>query len=154
VIIGVTGHRDAGQGPGELERFARFFVAHAIRAGVSEIITGMALGWDLAVAEAADWAGVPFLAAIPFPSQADRWSFKDQMRYAALVAAATRTVIASSVPGTAAYLKRDRWIVDQCDELWSLDSGRRSGTHTTVLYAEATGRKVVPLWDDWVRSRG
>ena len=154
MIIGVTGHRDAGQKPGELEQFARLFVARAIREGVSEIITGMALGWDLAVAEAADWAGVPFLAAIPFPTQAARWSDEDQRRYYAACELTSRTIIVSSVPGTAAYLKRDRWIVDHCAELWALDSGRRSGSHTTVLYAEGIGRKVVPLWSDWIRFRG
>lgn len=154
MIIGVTGHRDAGQKPGELEQFARLFVARAIRAGVSEIITGMALGWDLAVAEAADWAGVPFLAAIPFDAQALRWSLEDKERYYAACNLASRTIFVSRIPGTAAYVKRDRWIVDHCEELWALDSGRRSGSHTTVLYAEEIGRKVVPLWNDWIRFRG
>lgn len=69
MIIGVTGHRDAGQKPGELEEFARLFVARVVSNGATEIITGMARGWDLAVAEAADAIGIPFLAALPFPGQ-------------------------------------------------------------------------------------
>lgn len=153
MIIGVTGHRDAGQKPGELESFARLFVARAIRVGVSEIITGMALGWDIAVAEACDWAGVPFVAAIPFPTQAARWSVADATRYYEACDLASKTVFVGTVPGSRAYIKRDRWIVDHSDELWSLNSGRRSGSNTTVLYAHEIGRKVVPLWGDWIRHR-
>lgn len=154
MIIGVTGHRDAGQKPGELDSFARLFVVRVISRGATEIITGMALGWDIAVAEAADWAGVPFCAAIPFPGQSSRWNDADKALYDRVCALASKLVYTSSIPGTSAYLKRDRWIVDHCEELHALDSGRRSGSHTTVLYAEEIGRKVVPLWDDWVRFRG
>lgn len=151
MIIGVTGHRDAGQKPGELEQFARLFVARVVANGATEIITGMARGWDLAVAEAADAIGIPFLAALPFPGQDQHWSKAEQVRYFMALRNASRVHTISRLPLNNGYIKRDRWIVDHCDELHALDSGRPSGSHTTVLYAEEVGRKVVPLWDDWTR---
>lgn len=111
------------------------------------------MGWDIAVAEAADWAGVPFVAAIPFPGQSRHWTGEDIARYDRALTLASKLAYISTIPGTSAYIKRDRWIVDHCEELHALDSGRRSGSHTTVLYAEEIGRKVVPLWEDWVRFR-
>lgn len=153
MIIGVTGHRDAGQKPGELEQFARLSVARMIQQGATEIITGMALGFDIAIAEAADEAGIPFCAAIPFPAQARRWSEEDQVRYYRACQRASRTVFVGQLQLTVSYIKRDRWIVDHCDELWALDSGRPSGSHTTVLYGQEIGRKVVPLWELWNRFR-
>lgn len=153
MIIGVTGHRDAQQEPGELEQFARLSVARMIGQGVTEIITGMALGWDIAIAEAADEAGVPFCATIPFPAQSSRWSEEDQVRYYRACDRASRVIFVGRLELTVSYIKRDRWIVDHCEELWALDSGCPSGTHTTVLYAEEVGRKVVSLWDDWIRHQ-
>ena len=113
----------------------------------------MALGWDIAVAEAADEAGLPFCAAIPFAAQARRWSEQDQVRYYRACERASRFVMIGQLELTVSYLKRDRWIVDHCKELHALDSGRKSGSHTTVLYAEEVGRKVVPLWDEWIQFR-
>ena len=151
MIIGVTGHRDAGQKPGELEEFARLFVARVTAEGATEIITGMALGWDMAVAEAADEIGLPFCAAIPFTGQDAHWKPADRNRHWHLVRKASRYHVVCPLPLTHAYIKRDRWIVDHCAELHALDSGRPSGSHTTVLYAEEVGRKVVPLWGEWTR---
>lgn len=151
MIIGVTGHRDAGQKPGELEQFARLFVARVISNGATEIITGMAMGWDLVVAQACADLGVPFIAALPFPGQTAHWPHAEKNHYNALLHRAHNVITVGKLNLTASYHRRDRWIVDHCKELHALDSGRKSGSHTTVLYAEEVGRKVVPLWDEWTR---
>lgn len=153
MIVGVTGHRDVEQEPGELLAFARLSVALMVERGASEIITGMAQGWDLTVARAAFDLGVPYVAAVPFPGQPDRWKEVEQIEWAWAVKRAARVVTVGRLPLNVSYIKRDRWIVDQCEELWALDSGRPSGSHTTVLYADEIGRIVRSLWEPWTRFR-
>ena len=153
MIYGVTGHRAVEQEPGELLQFARLTVARMVERGCTEIITGVARGWDLKIARAACDAEVPYVAAIPFPGQADRWCDEDQKDYQRALNHAGRAVTVGLLQLNEMYLKRDRWIVDPCDELWALDSGRPSGSHTTVLYADEVGRIVRPLWEPWLRFR-
>lgn len=153
MIVGVTGHRDVVQEPGELLMFARLSVALMIERGCTEIITGMARGWDLKIAKAAMDAGLPYVAALPFPSQPNHWPKADQEDWAWCIQGASRVHVQSRLALNSAYIGRDRWIVDHCDELWALDSGRRSGTHTTVLYAQEVRRTVRPLWEPWLRFR-
>lgn len=153
MIYGVTGHRDVEQEPGELLMFARLSVAKMVERGCTEIITGMARGWDLKVARAAFDLGVPYIAALPFPDQPNAWAQADQEDWAWAIQRAARCEVIGSLPLNIFYIKRDRWIVDQSVELWALDSGRPSGSHTTVLYADEIGRTVRQLWGPWTRFR-
>lgn len=118
-----------------------------------EIITGMALGWDTAVATACRDLGVPFIAALPFRGQDAYWTAEERRDYRLLLDAAREIVVIGKAKLNRFYLLRDYWIVDNSDHMTALDSGRPSGTHTTVLYAESKGRKVEPLWDDWIAFR-
>ena len=149
MIYGVTGHRDAGQKPGELEDFARLIVARMIQTGCTEIITGMAWGWDLAVAEACAEIDLPFIAALPFPGQQARWAEADVKRFPRMLEKAHKVWYGGKLRLNENYHKRDRLIVQSSAQLWALDSGRRSGSHTTVLFAEEIGCRVIPLWDRW-----
>lgn len=158
MIFGVTGHRGVAQRPGELQQFARLSVAEMICAGASEIITGMALGWDLAVAEACVDLRVRFIAAVPFMVQADRWSPADRERWRRCITAAHHVDIGATTPrskgeAVKALYARNHWIVNQCEELWAFYSGSKGGTQHCVLYAQEVGRKVVPLWGDWLQFR-
>lgn len=153
MIVGVTGHRDVIQEPGELLMFARLSVAKMQERGATEIITGMARGWDLAVARAAHDAGVPYCAAIPFPSQPDLWGPHDQTEWAWAVQRASRQIVIGNMALDIFYEQRNCWIVNNCHELWSLWSGRSGGTAHCVLYAGQMGHTVRPLWEPWVRFR-
>lgn len=153
MIIGVTGHRDVEQEPGELLSFARLSVARMVQHGVTEIITGLARGWDLAVARAAFDAGVPYCAAIPFPAQPDLWPLSDQNEWAWAVKRASRQHVLGKLPLKHYYERRNRWIVDESEEIWSLYDGRPGGTRNCVLYANDTSRIVRPLWGPWIRFR-
>lgn len=153
MIYGVTGHRNVEQQPGELLSFAGLTVALMVERGCTEIITGMAMGWDLAVARAAYDQGVPYCAAIPFPQQPNRWPEADQIDWACAVRRASRVEVAGKLPLVDYYWDRNCWIVDNSVELWSLWDGSPGGTRHATLYAEDIGRIVRPLWEPWTRFR-
>lgn len=153
MIVGVTGHRDVEQQPGELLAFARLSVALMADRGATEIITGMARGWDLAVARAAYDLGLPYCAAVPFPSQPDLWGPHDKAEWVAAMNRASRTVVIGTLALNEFYERRNCWIVNNSDELWSLWSGRSGGTAHCVLYAQQMDRTVKPLWEPWLRFR-
>lgn len=153
MIYGVTGHRDVDAEPGELLMFAGLCVDMMIERGCSEIITGMARGWDLKVARAAADRNIPYRALVPFPGQETMWDESDRAEYDRAMHLASRIVVTGVAPLSIYYTVRDRQIVRESEELWALDSGRPSGSHNTVLYAEEMGRIVRPLWEPWLRFR-
>lgn len=151
MIVGVTGHRGVEQEPGELDRFARLFVALS---GATKIISGMALGWDMAVAKAALDLDVPLIAAVPFPQQAERWPMGEQAQWLRCLNAAEKINIGGPGYDDRLYLDRNKWIVDHSTRLGALYDGReRGGTRHCVLYAQSEGVMVDPLWDRWQRFR-
>lgn len=150
MIFGVTGHRELNAEPGEVLSFARLIAARMVKEGCTELISGMALGWDIAITEAMADLNVPFIAALPFPQQDSIWRPEDQERYLRLLNRARTVWVAGKVPLYSFYLQRDKLIVQTCSRLWALNSGRPSGTNTTVLFASQIGCRVTDLWADWL----
>lgn len=109
----------------------------------------MALGWDMAGAQAAVNLQIPFIAAVPFLGQENRWPVASQTQYHRLLAAARHVVVVS--PGrysAAKMIVRDHWMVDNCHRLCALFDGSPSGTGKTVEYAR--GRVPIDnLWSHW-----
>jgi len=154
MIFGVTGHRDLDQQPGELRWFARLLVTAMVQRGCTEIITGMARGFDLAIAQACADSGVPFIAAIPFIQQPLNWEQADRTDWERLTREAKEVYLAGPYPQNTFYFARNKWIVDHSEQLWSLYDGRgHGGTQHCTLYAEQQKRIVKPLWDEWIRFR-
>lgn len=149
MILAITGHRRIDENePGELLEFARLFVALS---GADHLITGMAIGWDQAVAQACVDLEVPFTAAIPFPQQADPWPAHAKVRWLTLVNAAARVNIGATEYRREALLERNRWMVDHSQALAAfLDPSRPpGGTFSATLYASKRGRRIEHLWDRW-----
>jgi uncharacterized phage-like protein YoqJ len=107
----------------------------------------------MAVADACVDSEVPFIAAVPFPGQERGWPAAEQDRYHSLLPLASSVQCIGRLPLTHLYHRRDRWIVDHCDKLWSLCDGRAGGTFKTTLYAIQRGRRIEDLWTDWQRFR-
>lgn len=166
--LGVTGHRLHKLRPGP--KVARIFndaalEAHldgfayaqlselmAAGAGPTRVLTGMALGWDQAIALACVQLGIPFVAVVPFEGQDEKWTPVQRLRYAALVKDAADVYIAcygSYAPWK--YTVRNQWVVDHCDTLWTLYDGESAGgTLDTIVYAWAQNRPMIDCWGDWI----
>ena len=86
------------------------------------VLTGLGLGAEQLAAEAAEAAGVPFVAVLPYPDQDAPWPPDSRRRYARLLEGAAATVTLQSKPPASrqqaggALRRRDAWIARNADE--------------------------------------
>ena len=148
-----TGHRPQkllGFGARANSTLRRFTLAWLEALRPERVISGMALGWDQALATAAVELAIPFVAAVPFKGQEARWPESSQREYQALLEAAAEVVIVSSGSFSARSMQaRNEWMTDNCDLLLALYDGSASGTGNCIRYADETGRDVLNLWASW-----
>jgi uncharacterized phage-like protein YoqJ len=120
------------------------------------VITGMALGWDQALAAACQQLNIPYHAYIPFKGQEGLWPTEAQRKYKKLLKGAEK-VVTVSAGGYSAYKmhKRNEAMVDACDELLVLFNGDpRSGTSKCIDYAKLKDKTVTNLWKEWEKMNG
>lgn len=165
MILSVTGHRPSHKTLPDTDRVLTQLRTLAKRQfqfhDPDKVLTGMAKGWDTAVALACRDMCIPFVACVPFPNQDEFWSPYDQKRYQKLLTQAADVVFTStelfprgSNQLTPLYLARNRYLVDNSDMLLALYDGRPAGgTHYTVTYAQEQGKPVEQLWKQWKKWR-
>lgn len=154
ISIAATGHRpDKLGGYGEAA-YERLFQMAFNTLGLLQpniIISGMALGWDTAVAEAAIMLDIPLHAYLPFAGQESQWPRASQVFYRNLLDQATR-VVECSPPGFSARKMQTRNVcmVRDCTLLLGLyDGSSDGGTANCVRYAESVGREFINLWPEY-----
>lgn len=163
MIVAATGHRPDKLGGYDLnaakivENFARIVLRDE---QPDMVISGMALGWDTAIAKAAVALGIPLLAAVPFKGQESKWPYKKQEEYYNLLRAANDIVYVSDPPYSAQKMHiRNEWMVNECDLLLACWDGSASGTYQCIAYARniqryKTDLHIKNVWEDFVRYRG
>lgn len=133
-IVGVTGHRKLEHSSDLVKKVVREKL-HQYEAGA--VVTGMALGWDMLVAEVCVEEGIPFVAAVPCKGQTKMWPPHEKQRYRDLIDKAWKVKIVS--PGPFAMWKlfeRNRWIVDRSTIMLSYwNEEPKGGTYSCVQYA-------------------
>lgn len=152
-VVAVTGHRpDKLSGYEHAAKLRLQQVAERVleEARPRSIITGMALGWDQAVAVAAGRCGIPYIAAVPFKGQHEQWPFFAREEYERLLRYAYRVVYVSE-PGYAVWKmqRRNEWMVDQCEAVLALWDGSGGGTANCIQYAAKVQRPMVNVWDQY-----
>lgn len=156
ITLAVTGHRPTklgGYGTGAMLRVDRFAYQTLKQESriVSKVITGMALGWDQAIAKACICLRIPFIAAIPFRGQEALWPAAAQALYHNLLEAAEVKYISEGGYGARKMQQRNIWMVDQCDAVAALWNGEpEGGTAGCVEYADKTRKPVIHLWESWM----
>lgn len=155
MILSATGHRpDKLGGYGKSVFDALVWQAQMALAEIkpSSVISGMALGWDQAFAQAAINANIPFVAAVPFSGQEGKWPSASQDTYKIILSKAQQVVIVSR-GGYAAYKMQVRncWLVDNSDAVLALWNGTAGGTANCIAYAKSQNKRIINIWD---RFRG
>jgi uncharacterized phage-like protein YoqJ len=158
MIVAGTGHRPSRLASREscyssqvLKRLVNLASTHLQYLEPDQVMSGMAQGWDTAIALAALKFHIPLICANPFQRQEQRWTLKAQERYHKLCDRAQAvTIISSGDYSKEKMLKRDRWLVDHSTLLLALWDGRTSGTAHCIRYAKRLHRPVKNVWKDWL----
>lgn len=122
------------------------------------LLSGMAQGWDMAVARFALDNNIPFHAYVSYLGQDYMWPLDIRKEYEELIKNANKVVVATDkYPTTykeaaASNYKRDRLLVMDSDKLWALQRPGiiKGGTAYTVKYAKSKQKDVLNLWDTFV----
>lgn len=145
MILGATGHRlhILPRYTGEVSSVLRAKLLETAVEVMEEwhpdlLITGMATGWDQAMACAAMVLNIPFHAYVPFEGQQRLWGKFDRDNYALLLDEATEVRVISPCQSSYAYIQRDQAMVDASDHMAALllPGQENSGTARTIEYAE------------------
>lgn len=152
-IICGTGHRPSklgGYGFFAQSLLIDFATFQLDRLKPKLVISGMALGWDQALAAAAWTLKIPYNAYIPFIGQEFMWPEESQKRYEELLKGAA-SVVNSCGEGYAAWKmqKRNEDMVNASDLVLALWNGTTGGTSNCVSYASKNGVEILNVWDEW-----
>ena len=115
------------------------------------VISGMALGWDTALAQAAVFYELPFMAYIPDLDQANKWPQASRDLYNELLSKACHVKVCIRGEYHPANMQiRNEYMVDDCQVVLALWDGKSGGgTYNCVKYAERWYKPVVNLWPVW-----
>jgi len=76
MILSGTGHRPdklGGYSDSAFDNLVKIAEDYLKESKPDKVISGMALGWDQALAEACVNLNIPFIAAVPFKGQESKW---------------------------------------------------------------------------------
>lgn len=116
-----------------------------------EGVTGMALGADQIFAEVCIELGIPFIAAVPFRGQENRWPLASQDAYRALMHRAKEIVVVDEIPEYtsesygAKLAVRNVWMIDNSERAVAVWDGSDGGTCNAVKEILRRNRKIARL---------
>lgn len=148
ITAAFTGHRTY---EGEADAALRDVVQELYGRGYRRFLVGMAWGFDLAAGRAVmalkeQVADVELVAVVPYEEFRQRFSDEDKVAYDEVEAAASELFVVSQMRGSAAYRKRNDYLVDNASVVVAWWNGhRKGGTAYTVRRAVKRGCEVINL---------
>lgn len=150
-VISVTGHRPNRLG-GYSEDIKQKIYLTALKSlqeiKPATVVTGMALGWDQAIAKACIELGIPFVAALPFEGQENIWPKASQEEYHRLLKLAFHVEVVNPPPYRPHKMfERNEWMINNSAKSLALwDGGHNGGTFDFIQYAMVCGKDVQNAW--------
>jgi len=149
-IISVTGHRPNSLGGYPIPSGVYNYLSNKIKKAfeinkADRVIVGMALGVDQIAAKCCIDLGIPFVAAVPFKGQENKWSKAYKKEYQSLLDKAKQVVYTSS-GGFAAWKMffRNEWMVNNSDKVLAVwNKVEKGGTYHAVSYARGVGKPII-----------
>jgi uncharacterized phage-like protein YoqJ len=153
MIVCGTGHRPNKLGGYGKQSFGRLvYLAHDWLGEnkPDKVVSGMALGWDQALAVATVNYKIPLIAAIPFEGQETAWPKESQDYFHRILKRASEIKYVCE-PGYASWKmqERNKWMCDNSDLVLALWDGSSGGTGNCIEYAKKQDKKIVNLYDKW-----
>lgn len=152
-----TGHRPDKLGGYDLETYYKLvrLATHLIKGMEPTLmITGGAMGWDQALAEASMDLGVPYHVYVPFKGQEGKWGAQAQARYQRILANAqhVRYVCDPGYSPKKMYLRNEA-MVDNAQIVIALWNGDEDGgTAGCLNYVKRTGKPWRNAWNRWIKN--
>ncbi len=128
------------------------------------VISGLALGFDTALAKAALSQNILLISAIPFEGQENKWGQEAKDTYEEILERSQQVVYVDKaerynpkrVEGYAAWKlhKRNEYMVDFSHAVLALfDGSNDGGTASCLRYAKNKNKEIINLWDKWLEVR-
>ncbi len=145
-----TGHRTYR---GEAAEALAALLGELHAEGYRRFLCGMALGFDMAAAEAvlalrAAHPEVRLVCVVPFAGQDRRFPAVEQERYRRILEAADETVVLRDDYRPDCYARRNDCLTDGASVVVAWYDGSSGGTHYTVRRARRLGLRVLNLWQN------
>jgi uncharacterized phage-like protein YoqJ len=114
------------------------------------VISGMAIGWDTWLAEAALSLKIPLHSYIPFKEQGDNWPTSSKNKYKEILSRANKVVCISETYHKEAFFQRDEAMVDNADFILALWNPKiiTGGTYHTIQYALKKRKEIINFWSE------
>lgn len=121
--------------------------------GVTKVVSGMALGWDTALALAALELKIPLVAAVPFLGQERMWPQASKLVYKNILEQANEIIYVCE-GGYAPWKMqvRNEWMVNHCEAVLALWDGSEGGTGNCIKYAKKVDKHIINLWDQYKKE--
>lgn len=158
MILAGTGHRPnklGGYGKANNDKLISFAEKAIVEFGATQIISGMALGWDCALAQAALNQNIKVIAAVPFKGQEKVWPQESKNNYWRILdeieaAGGEMYVVCEGGYDPFKMQLRNQWMIDKCDKVLALWNESPGGTANAVDYAQKQKKEIINLWKRWV----
>ena len=115
--------------------------------GITNFISGMALGADLDFAETVlklrNKYTITLECAIPCPNQTLKWNVKDKLRYDSILKRADEINLISERYNPKSMLNRNRYMIDKSELIIAVFNGiEQGGTWYTINYANKENKHI------------
>lgn len=150
MIVAGTGHR-----PNKLGGYSQKANNHLVDLAVfglqhlkpDVVISGMALGWDQALAAASIRLGIETHAYVPFLGQESQWPAASQDTYKGLLLCCHRVVFTSEGGYSAWKMQiRNEEMVKAANHILALWDGSEGGTANCMMFAKKCKKPITNLW--------
>lgn len=154
MIVCGTGHR-----PNKLGGYSNFIFNKLVTIAEEwilentpdRVISGVALGWDQALAQAALNNNIPLTSAIPFKGQEKNWPEESQKKYKEIITKSDKVhIVCSGSYENWKMQKRNEWMADNSDLVLAMWDGSNGGTGKCIKYAEKKNKLIVNLFGELI----
>ena len=156
MVIAGTGHRPARLGFYSIEAFDNLvkIADRWLEENKPErVISGMAIGWDMALAQATINRNIPLTCAIPFRGQENKWNTTSKNLYHHIISKAENVVYVCEAGYDASKMQiRNEWMVDHCDVLLAMWDGSTGGTFNCIKYAKKRKKPIVNIYERYLET--
>lgn len=154
ITLAGTGHRPeklGGYSEDNFKKLVSIAEEWLKKIKATKVISGMALGWDQALAQAAINLKIYLIAAIPFTNQDKVWRSESKKYYNELLSKASEVINVSGMDDyKVEYMqRRNEWMVDNCDILLAMFDGTSGGTANCMKYAETKNKKILNIYSEF-----